>query len=772
MSVFDEWVREGQRIPFDAASNFLVELRRPTEPPPAPVKTAAVQAGFLKLAAIGAMKEMGVGDREFQMESAERAALTNPNVQQALDYKQVMKEREEFAQAAQQAEQQAAQATQQSQMAAQQAQEAQMANEQTQQQLMAESQAKQEAMQQAIQSRDQSLKEQMVASQKREEIVNAAEDLKAQLDEVRAGIEQTQAVAAENPVDALQQQEAVEQGAAPTSPDAAEQQGGPVAKEEAEAQNAQAEADQQAQQADQAQQAAPPQAPPAEAGAGGGPGAPVAGAPQVPTPIGAGQPGMAGQAKVGSALQRLVEKMASKDVPLRLAGRAAIRKAVKAKGAKETCPVTEKPRRGPGKGPGRGRALGTGPGLGLGPGKGKGREKAATITKHAKLSRLHKALIGGGAGAAVVGAAGTVAGVHRGREGKRLALEDTGKKLYGLSQNRNASIGVRRDALIAAQSVANKVRSEYGSRAGKKPSWLAPKKKPTVSVDVKRTADIKVGKDAFGSQVQASRRSADLSDKLKHAADAVEAQRVGSRLGVDWGNVDFQPSDLAKGMEVEKEHNVGNTDVVGDVPEDTAKIALAHLKEGSDYYDRLHEMEQRMEKGGAGGKFLNKPGGVAGFTSDKEQSPGDAVRAAIRSHIKKHHRNSEYSKEFLDAAKEKAQIPDREMDEKVKEGVVGPKELARRIAPKASHQIGEAVRAITGKATKGEAAKGEAVKKMRGDVDVLMKRLKGKEETLAATKGDADKLRRLAKGTAITAGVGIPASFLAGVGLAARPPSR
>jgi hypothetical protein len=76
------------------------------------------------------------------------------------------------------------------------------------------------------------------------------------------------------------------------------------------------------------------------------------------------------------------------------------------------------------------------------------------------------------------------------------------------------------------------------------------------------------------------------------------AKEIGEALGVNWGEVDFSPKDLMKGMKVELEHNVKQFDVIPPGKEDlySAKIAIAHLEEGSDYYDRLEEMEEEMEE--------------------------------------------------------------------------------------------------------------------------------------------------------------------------------
>jgi hypothetical protein len=51
-------------------------------------------------------------------------------------------------------------------------------------------------------------------------------------------------------------------------------------------------------------------------------------------------------------------------------------------------------------------------------------------------------------------------------------------------------------------------------------------------------------------------------------------------------------------MDVEFEHGVHDpqTDVTGDDPIITGKIALAHMKEFPDYYERLERMEREAER--------------------------------------------------------------------------------------------------------------------------------------------------------------------------------
>lgn len=55
--------------------------------------------------------------------------------------------------------------------------------------------------------------------------------------------------------------------------------------------------------------------------------------------------------------------------------------------------------------------------------------------------------------------------------------------------------------------------------------------------------------------------------------------------------------EFRRGMEVELEHGTRDpaTDVTGDDPILTGKIALAHLNEFADYYTRLTKMEAEAE---------------------------------------------------------------------------------------------------------------------------------------------------------------------------------
>jgi hypothetical protein len=77
-----------------------------------------------------------------------------------------------------------------------------------------------------------------------------------------------------------------------------------------------------------------------------------------------------------------------------------------------------------------------------------------------------------------------------------------------------------------------------------------------------------------------------------------EARRVGEQIGVDWASAPFDVEQFRRGMEVELEHGLHDvlTNVTDDDPVVTGKIALAHLNEFPDYYDRLEQMEERAKR--------------------------------------------------------------------------------------------------------------------------------------------------------------------------------
>jgi Protein of unknown function (DUF5661) len=77
-----------------------------------------------------------------------------------------------------------------------------------------------------------------------------------------------------------------------------------------------------------------------------------------------------------------------------------------------------------------------------------------------------------------------------------------------------------------------------------------------------------------------------------------EARQVGERIGIDWATAPFDVDQFRRGMDVELEHGLHDavTNVTGDDPLVTGKIALAHLNEFPDYYSRLERMEEEAKR--------------------------------------------------------------------------------------------------------------------------------------------------------------------------------
>lgn len=72
-------------------------------------------------------------------------------------------------------------------------------------------------------------------------------------------------------------------------------------------------------------------------------------------------------------------------------------------------------------------------------------------------------------------------------------------------------------------------------------------------------------------------------------------KEVGTKLGVDWKS--FDVDQFRCGMLVEFEHGNENelTNITNNDELITGKIALAHLREFPDYYDRLEKMEKEAK---------------------------------------------------------------------------------------------------------------------------------------------------------------------------------
>jgi hypothetical protein len=83
---------------------------------------------------------------------------------------------------------------------------------------------------------------------------------------------------------------------------------------------------------------------------------------------------------------------------------------------------------------------------------------------------------------------------------------------------------------------------------------------------------------------------------IKPLVTTDRARRIGERLGIRWDR--FDVDQFRRGMDVELEHGLRDplTNVTDDDMITTGKIALAHLNEFPDYYDRLERMEEEAKQ--------------------------------------------------------------------------------------------------------------------------------------------------------------------------------
>ena len=77
-----------------------------------------------------------------------------------------------------------------------------------------------------------------------------------------------------------------------------------------------------------------------------------------------------------------------------------------------------------------------------------------------------------------------------------------------------------------------------------------------------------------------------------------DAKEIGQKIGIDWNKSKFDINQFLVGINVELEHGRRDpdTNVTGDDPIMTGKIARAHLNEFPDYYDRLEKLEEDAKK--------------------------------------------------------------------------------------------------------------------------------------------------------------------------------
>ena len=84
--------------------------------------------------------------------------------------------------------------------------------------------------------------------------------------------------------------------------------------------------------------------------------------------------------------------------------------------------------------------------------------------------------------------------------------------------------------------------------------------------------------------------------KSKKEFSVKEAKIIGLKLRINWRK--FDVDQFRQGLNVELEHGKIHidTNVSNDAPLVTGKIALAHLNEFPDYYDRLEKLEKEADK--------------------------------------------------------------------------------------------------------------------------------------------------------------------------------
>ena len=89
-----------------------------------------------------------------------------------------------------------------------------------------------------------------------------------------------------------------------------------------------------------------------------------------------------------------------------------------------------------------------------------------------------------------------------------------------------------------------------------------------------------------------------MAEAVRRGFSMAQALAVAEELGLDLATAPFDAGQFRMGMEVEVEHGRCDprTDVTHDDPIVTGKIALAHMKEYPDYYERLARMEAEAER--------------------------------------------------------------------------------------------------------------------------------------------------------------------------------
>ncbi len=634
MPGFEDLFLEERRIPLSDASAYLVELFRPTDFPE-PVRTPAVEAGLLKMAVVQDV----LGDSPEGLAEAERLSLVDPQVQAAMDYAQMRRERDEFMQQNQVLTQQLQQQQQAAQQAQQQMQSTQEQASQLQQLLQNEQAQREQATIQAVQVKDQSLQEQMAAAQKRQELFGLADGLKMQLDQLRAGadqvqqgIDQLQQSSAEAPAD-MQMRQQQEQQAMAQQQQAEEMAQMPPEqrKEVEEAQKAQGKAQEQTAQAEQSQAQGQQQQQEQQAQA-------------------LQQQGQ--QAEQQAQPQEQQQQAAKTAALLRKIAANPLRAVRAAKEIAEAPSIRE----------GAVSVL---------------RREGGTLSRalRSEPAQLYRGIGGDvrvdpltrGPGGAVD--LRSIRSIEKGGSVKRGKYDAEDRKLRQL----------------LPENQMPKAKEAAESAAAKDPNVKAKK-------DIKLPDEVPITEPANLNKVESpeEHEKKGMARIFKLAADVETARALGENIGIMWDRVDFTPADLAEGMGVEREHNRGETDVVPDERVDitTAKIALAHLRERGDYYkllkDKVEDAPMPKEAGGEyyeATDFNRGEGNVAAMDCARQQKVtypnitagegGDAIRKALEYIAKEKHRGGDVLPAFLDPQQPAIKPEDREKEEKIKsDGIV------------------------------------------------------------------------------------------------------
>lgn len=178
MSQFEKYLAEGRGISHSSASVFMLGLKNfPKTAAEEPKLTKSVARGLLKLAMIART----AASEDAAKQQAADAAMTDPNVQEALDYQQSKAEADDLRMQVEQLQQQSEAAQQQAAQADQQAMAAQQQAVQAQQQVIDEQQGRQQAQMQAMQATDAAIASQAANQQQRIALANEAEQFALRL---------------------------------------------------------------------------------------------------------------------------------------------------------------------------------------------------------------------------------------------------------------------------------------------------------------------------------------------------------------------------------------------------------------------------------------------------------------------------------------------------------------------------------------------------------------------------------------------------------------